>query len=285
MQTLSKPYRVARRVAADVIVEIREHGPSFAKAIGEPCRPFVQCAVVVSATVSCRTVKPGVNKRADGATSSRRARHLVDTTCNLVPGQQIEDLLRVPARIAEFDDVPSTPRQAPNKCFESFEVDAPPRRQLVQHGSKRTAEQPRSRKQPVERLRGVLQFLHVGEVSACLDGIEKPRGSSRPPLGKRRPFRQAIERVVDLNSVKLRRVVFEPAGLREVLRIECPTPVAVLPPRTADACGCCDRAGTRSRGLSGPCRRCHRQVAAVLVTITTTGSDAKGKRSTASQSR
>jgi hypothetical protein len=61
---LSEPQRVARRVAAGVIVEIREDRAAFAKAIGEPCRPLVQCPIVVSVTVPCWTVKPSVNKRA-----------------------------------------------------------------------------------------------------------------------------------------------------------------------------------------------------------------------------
>src|SRR6185503_6528813 len=94
---------------------------------------------------------------------------------------------------------------------------------------------PKSQIPTRERVRGVLQLLHVGQVPARLHRVEKMRRRLLAPFRKRRLRRKAVKAVVDLNRIERQRVMREPARRRKLGRVKVTAPVRVLPPRAAHA--------------------------------------------------
>ena len=120
------------------------------------------------------------------------------------------------------------------KCSSLSTVEFPARRELVEDGAEMAAERAGAAEEPIDRLFGVLQLLHVRQEAAGLHGEEESARRPRGPGGERRFVGQAIEAVVDLDGVEDRGVVVEPALLRQVIRVEVAAPVLVLPSGATD---------------------------------------------------
>jgi hypothetical protein len=90
--------------------------------------------------------------------------------------------------------------KVPNKSCEPVDIETPSRRELIENGTERASEESRPRKEPVERLLGILQLLHVREEAACFYRIDEPRMNPLLPSRERRCFGQPVERVVSTVS-------------------------------------------------------------------------------------
>ncbi len=73
--------------------------------------------------------------------------------------EKIEYLVGIPARIPKFDHVALSGWQCGQETRQSLDIDAPVRRQLVEHRSQVVTQNANARVQPFEWLFGVLQFL------------------------------------------------------------------------------------------------------------------------------
>ena len=149
--------------------------------------------------------------------------------------QQRKDLVGVPARIAEFDDVAGPGRQRLQKSRQSFEVQRPARRQLEEHGTERGVQVTGALQKAVDRLVRILELFHVRQEPAGLDGVDKSRRCLTCPFTECRCFGESVEGVVDLHGVEPRGIVVKPAIQRQLVRIEVSAPVLLLPARTSHA--------------------------------------------------
>src|SRR4051812_14439476 len=127
------------------------------------------------------------------------------------------------------------PRKRVEKDAQPLDVDRPVGRQLKQHRTERPTETIGASEEAMERLLRILQLLHVGQEAARLDRVGEPARRAASPRGEGRRIRKAVEGVVDLDGVEMRRVMLKPLPLRHAARIEIAAPVLVLPPGTADA--------------------------------------------------
>src|SRR5262249_46052192 len=130
--------------------------------------------------------------------------------------------------------MPASSRQRLQKRPEAVDVEGPPRRQLIQHGAERCAELRRPREEAMQRVARLFQFLHVRQVAARLHRIEKSARRALSPCVERVGFREAIERVVDLDRIEALGVILEPSRLPELCRIKISSPMLILPTRAAD---------------------------------------------------
>src|SRR5436309_13205906 len=88
---------------------------------------------------------------------------------------------------------------------------------------------------PLERLSTVLQLLRLRQIAVGLDRVAEAGRRLLAPFVERVAARQPIEAVVDLDSVELGGIEFEPALLWQAFRVEDAPPVLVHPARAADA--------------------------------------------------
>src|SRR5205809_479237 len=92
----------------------------------------------------------------------------------------------------------------------------------------------RWRKKPLERLGAVHEFLRLGNEPIGFNGIAKAVRRLFLPAIERAGRGQTVEAVIDFNRVEVGRIIFEPALLRQVVRIEAAAPMFVDPAGTAD---------------------------------------------------
>src|SRR6266487_3934831 len=77
------------------------------------------------------------------------------------------------------------------------------------------------------RVLGFAEPFHVSEITACFDRHDEVSGRALCPSGERVWLGEPVEGVVRLHGGELSRIVFEPARLRQLLRVETATPVAI----------------------------------------------------------
>src|SRR5437763_2014085 len=85
---VAQPFRVSRRVAADVVVEIRVNRYSFPDVRRKPLRPALERLIVVPAAVARRAVKADVYERSDRQPAGRRALHVVQAQRDAIALEQ-----------------------------------------------------------------------------------------------------------------------------------------------------------------------------------------------------
>src|SRR5207249_11797821 len=196
-------------------------------------------------------METNVDERSHRHAAGRRTGHIVETERDSMTSEEAEDFVCIPGRIAELDRVTRTARQGEEKCAQAFDIDAPPRRQLVENRTKRAAETPRAREEAIERLGWVLQFLHVREKAAGLHSVHESGRGTRSPVGEGRCLGQSVKGVVDFDGVELRDVVIEPSALRQFRGIKVAAPVFVLPAMCICVCSVCW--STWRSGANGSC--------------------------------
>src|SRR5580765_5263618 len=124
----------------------------------------------------------------------------MQTERDAVSVQQREGAVVVPARIAKFNGVQTVGWQRLEEGLEPFEIAHPARRQLVKHRTQPAAQTARPREQARDGGVGILQLLHMSQVTARLDGVDELRWNTAAPSRKRRSVGQPVEGVVDLDG-------------------------------------------------------------------------------------
>jgi hypothetical protein len=92
----------------------------------------------------------------------------------------------------------------------------------------------RPRKQAFDGLFWGFQPSDVRQIPACFDREDKIPGPGISPPTKRVHFRQAIKTIVDLDSLEVGCVVFEPSRNSYFYWIEMAPPIFILPPRRSN---------------------------------------------------
>src|SRR3954467_13504628 len=152
----------------------------------------------------------------------------------MVPLEQPERLIGVPARLTELDHVLPSPRQRSEEMLEPFEVQRPARRKLVEDRTEGRTQFFCPREKQIERSLRVFELFHVRQETAGLHGKREPWRGGGTPGPEHVSGRKAVEGVVDLDRIEVRRVMREPPRGGEPGRIEVAAPVAILPAGTAD---------------------------------------------------
>jgi hypothetical protein len=186
-------------------------------------------------------VESDVDERPNRDALGRRAFHVVQAQRHLVPVEQRKDSVVVPARVAKLhcmNPVRPYASEILEEILQTVEVDRPVRRQLIQDRAEMRTEMLCPVEEPHEWIVRVFQLLHMGKETARLDRIQEVAGRPLPPFVESRSLRQSVERVVDLDSIEVQRVMGEPTSLGQLRRIEAAPPMAVLPSRTADPDSC-----------------------------------------------
>src|SRR3954470_18984916 len=246
---------VADREALPVVVEVRPDR-RLAGDQGEPVGPGPQLGVgVVAAPPAVPVVE--AQKGPVGGELERLERALgviADGQRDLVPAQQLVDLLAEPARVAELEAV-APGRQQVEGGGERVVVALEPLRQLPQDRAelRRPDERLDALVEAPDALLDVAQLLHVDEVAARLEGEHEPGGRLLDPPRDRVAGGEAVEGRVDLDRVEDLGIAPQPARLAHALRVEDAAPRAVLPAAAADADGPRGggRVGPRRGGRSG----------------------------------
>jgi hypothetical protein len=156
---------------------------------------------------------------------------VVDAQGGAVAAQHVVDVVVQPGRVPQLDRPAEAARGDGQELVEALGVPLPPGRELHQRGAELRAEA----LDPVQVVRepggGVAQLHPVAAELPELQGEgEALRRLGRPALGGGRR-RQAVEGVVHLDRVEEGGVVVEPPPLGELLRVDDPPPVPVLPAR------------------------------------------------------
>ena len=177
---------------------------------------------------------PHVHERPDAEVAGRGSGHL-HAHRHSVTLHRVSNLRAVPRRLTEFDDVSRAPRERSHEVTESIDVDPPPWRQLIEDRTEMAPQTSKPREQPLERLLGILQLLHMRQEPARLHREFKTSRHAAGPREKRPALRQPIKAVIDLDRVETCRVVRQPARRRHIHRIQLAAPVPVLPARASNA--------------------------------------------------
>src|SRR5919202_4287406 len=245
--------RVAGREHLPVVVEVDE-ALGLAPDVEQARRPLAQLAVGVVAAPSAVAVVEA-HERPAGGEDERLPRALGVVAVregDVVPAQQLVDLVAEPARVAELEAV-APGRQAVEGGGEHVVVALEPLRQLPQDRPKlgRADQRLDALVEAPDALVDVAQLLHVDEVAARLEREHELRRRLLDPSGDRVATGEAVKGRVYLDGVELRRVVLEPPRLGQPLGVEQPAPAAVLPAAAPDAHRL-RRRGSGGRGHSAP---------------------------------
>ncbi len=162
------------------------------------------------------------------------ALEVVGNEADAVAIEQREDLIVVPAGVAELDDMLEVAGQLLEEIPEPLEVFVEARRQLVEDRAERRLEPAGEGDEIVDFRLAPGELLHVGQETVGLDRIAKARRRFLAPAVEGRGQGQAVEAGVDLDRAEFLGIAFEPTLLRQAFGIEQPAPVPVHPARAAD---------------------------------------------------
>jgi len=101
-------------------------------------------AVVVSSAVFLRPVKADIHQWSHRQSSRGRSGPIVKAERDMMPGQQGEYFVGVPARIAELDGMAPALGQAVQKSGQAIDIDSPSRRQLIENRPEGATERDRA---------------------------------------------------------------------------------------------------------------------------------------------
>src|SRR3954454_22132360 len=230
---------VADREALPVVVEVRPDG-GLARDLGELRRPRAQLALrVVAAPPPVAVVE--AHERPVRGQHERLPRALgmvADRERDLVPAQQLVDLVAEPARMAELEAV-QPGRQPVERGRERVVVALEPLRQLPEHRAelRRAGERLDALVEAPDALVDVAELLHVDEVPARLQREDEVRRRLLHPARDRVARGEPVGGRVDLERVDRLGVAPQPLRLAYPLRVQDAAPAAVLPAAAADANG------------------------------------------------
>src|SRR4051812_40978525 len=108
--------RIARRVAANVVVEVRIYRYAGGDLLAQPFSPATEILVSITTAVSPRTVKSHVDKGTDPLLSRARAFHVVEAQRHTVAAHFGEHLVDILARVPEFQHGAAAAGQRCHEC-------------------------------------------------------------------------------------------------------------------------------------------------------------------------
>src|SRR5438132_8739694 len=120
------------------------------------------------------------------------------------------------------------------ELLQSQQVELPAARELEQQRTQLRPKSTRIVQQPLERLVGVLEFLHVRQIATAFDGKHETLRRSFAPVLEGRARRELVIGIVDLDRWKMSRIEAQVFVRRQFVRIEDLLPMLVRPPRGAD---------------------------------------------------
>ena len=123
-------------MTARIVIKVRVHRHSLLVTAGAPLGPRVENVVRIAPRIPLRTMKAEVEKRSNRPAAGGGPCHVVKTHCHVMPGQQRERVVAIPARIAKLDGMEDVLRQRAQERLETFEITRPSWRQLVEDGAK-----------------------------------------------------------------------------------------------------------------------------------------------------
>ncbi len=165
----------------------------------------------------------------------RRIMVIRKTKRHVVVTQQVEDVIRVPALVAEFERVGIAAGQHFEERLQPLAILFEARRELKQHDGDFRCEGLEPRFHQSDRVfRFFAQPFPMRDEFRRLPREQEGLRRLVAPTPHGRERRRPVERAVDLGGRKLRRVPGEPILLRHLLGIERPTPAVIGPTRRAD---------------------------------------------------
>ena len=148
--------------------------------------------------------------------------------------EHLAGLWREPAVVAKLHGEADGAVEPRERLVQQQQIGRKARRQLEQDRAE-LATQPRGPLQEtLHRLGGIVESLEVREVPAHLQREDEVARGVGPPLLEDRSLWQVVEGVVHLDRLKALREIREPQALRQLVGIEHPLPMSVLPSRSAD---------------------------------------------------
>lgn len=190
-------------MATHVVIEIRVDlgtGPLLGE---QPTRPRPKPDLRIAAVVlTPRPVKPHIHERPPHPLlTCRGPAHVVEAECHSASLEHSHDIVRVPTRIAKLQNVAESCWKRLQELLQTFTVELPSRRQLIEDGAKMFSKDVHATEQSIERLGGIFQLLHVCEKATRLDAVKEALRRARRPGAEGAPFGKTVERVVDFEGV------------------------------------------------------------------------------------
>src|SRR5919198_2558971 len=242
---------IASGVSCLVIVEINEHSAQTAAPVRNAFRPGTERIAAVAALIlPSRTVQTDVSKIGGDFRRRLKTFQVVNAKCSVMATQDLVNLRHVPARVAKLEGVAQFARQDGEQRLQALGIRRPAWRELEQDRSQFLLQPDRARQEVIESVLWVFQLFVMGEKAACLDSEAEPRRSGIAPLAKAFRCREAIEAVVDLDSIKALQVKIQHLRRGQAFRVERTAPMLVLPSRGADTNRAGHAVGCRKRWQS-----------------------------------
>ena len=126
------------------------------------------------------------------------------------------------------------PRKRAEKLLQPSGIDFPLSRELKHDGAEFLPQPVHAFEKTGDPRLGILELLHVGEKSAAFGGEAESPLSGFAPIPDAGFRRQTVERIIQLHRIEMARVEFEHFRRGQLLGIEWPVPVFVVPTGSAD---------------------------------------------------
>ncbi len=160
---------------------------------------------------------------------------VVEAEGGSVPSEHRIDRTVEPVGVANLDGDAPVIRGRCQEGIQSLRRAVPARRQLHQHRAEGRAQGGHRLLEACQPVLRIAEPLQVRPVAAQLDREDEVVRDRSTPPSDRAPFRQAVERGVELDGREALRVVAQTVRRRQLRRIEAPEPVVVLEAGSADA--------------------------------------------------
>src|SRR6476469_9771292 len=120
-------------MTVDIVIEIAPDASALRSLLGNPGGPLEQVLVRIAATIpAAGPVEPDVRRSSARPAGRDQAFEVVRNEPNAMAVQQSQDLLVVPALVAELDDLLEVVGQAGEEGVEPLQIPMEARRQLVE---------------------------------------------------------------------------------------------------------------------------------------------------------
>src|SRR5690242_17531188 len=226
--------RIASCIARLVVVEINVDGAQLALFLN-PLRPLPQRGAGVAALVlAAGTVQAHISEVGGDFQGRSETIQLKDAVSGVVAAQRGVDGFRVPAGLAEFKGVPVAARQRLQKCLQALHVHSPARRQLKEDGAQLFLQRLGARQEVLQRVFRLLELLVVSQEAAGFHREAEACRRCLAPGVEGRHTGQFVEAVIELHRIEVGKIKLEHFRGRELLGIERPAPVVVVPAGSAN---------------------------------------------------
>src|SRR5690606_8491075 len=215
----------------------------------EPIAAAAKRALAVATDIFAGAiVKPDVDKIARGPARRGLAGEVMDHEASAEPIEERARFLNIPTRVAEFEHMRKVGRKELQEGLESLKIEAQAWRKLIEKRAESGSKIPRCAEHARQRFFAVLEFLRLGDEAIGFHRVAKILGCPFAPNTEQIGGGQPVETIVDFHRAEVIGIVGEPTLEGQVLRIEGPPPMAVIPSRTSDADGRARRSSSSQLG-------------------------------------